>query len=126
MQAGATADSGPFNGTVNDYGQNVTAYEYLGGGSSALNTSLPPIATLHSDAGVHIVCYRIGSSMVGPNGLTPGGHDYYWDAISSFTSGTYINGFTPPLPAGDDAVVPDAFIYTAVPVNQLVPACPSS
>jgi hypothetical protein len=73
-----------------------------------------------------VQCYLTGTSVTGPNGEGPGGTDDYWDAIGPFSAGTYAPGFTPPVPSGDTAVVPDAYIHTSTPVNQIVPACAST
>jgi cutinase len=122
-QAGAvTTNNGTYNGTVSINGSDTAMYEYPGG-PAALDTSLTTIGRLNDGAQVQIKCYLTGTSVTGPNGLGAGGADDYWDSVGLFSGGAFVPGFTPPIPAGDAAVVPDAYIHTSTPVNQLVPAC---
>jgi len=117
--AAAADAAAAYNGIVNNNGKGVTVYDYPGGGT-ALDTSLPATASLGDGTQVHIQCYLTGTSVTGPNGLASGGTDAYWDQITGASAGLAVA-----IPAGHALVVPDAYIQTSSPVDQLVPACGS-
>jgi len=112
-----------YNGIVDSSdGSALTLRAYPVGGTGqntpALDTTLPTAGQLPSGTEVHISCYLTATTpVVGPQGQGTGGSDPYWDQIDAAST------TLPPLPAGDVAVVPDAFIYTNNPVNQTAPPC---
>ena len=116
-QSGAQSASAPstYNGTVSNNGSGTTVYDY--NGASAPGTGAPSLGTLPDGTQVHVQCYTVGDPVTGPNGQGAGGTDEYWDQIDTASAAM------PQVPAGDTAVVPDAYVQTSAPVNELVPNC---
>lgn len=108
-----------YDATVSGNGAGATVYAYPGDNSAPLNTSLPSAGTLAEGSHVQIQCYLTATDPVtGPDGNS----DLYWDQID--TSG--ITGLSPMPAAGDVPVVPDAYLATSLPVNQVVSPCPAT
>jgi cutinase len=116
-QGGAQTAGAPssYNGTVNITAANTAVYQFNGGGAPGLG--LTQAGTLSANAQVHVQCYWVGDAVTGPNGEGANGTDDYWDQIDTASPAL------PSVPPGDYAVVPDAFVQTSAPVNELVPNC---
>jgi hypothetical protein len=107
-----------YNATISNAGSPATVYAYPGGGTT-LDTTLPVLGNVPDGNQVSVQCYLTATTPVtGPDGQSS---DLYWDEINTAGVGTLA-----PVPAtGDVAVIPDAFVQTTTPVNQMVPACPA-
>jgi pimeloyl-ACP methyl ester carboxylesterase len=108
-----------YNGSVSNNGAGATVYDYPGSGTP--DTSLAALGTLADGTQVTIQCYLAGAPVTGPNGQGPGNTDAYWDQVTGTSA-----GLPGQVPAGHAAIVPDAYIQTSAPVNEMAPACDSA